>query len=250
MRKYIGNVTTYTEQQKESAPAREAQRLALIRKIRIDKAVREGKNHFEEIFGRRDIIKESLLAMFDDDGNPPPHITIEDIARQYRRLAGQLRWITAILEELYERMEFLDMERFAAEKAEWEQREKDESDRKEQIYAEFMKNKQRDPYPNLRKAIREAMQASRRAAEVRKLVKREVTDVRIMEVRQLETALRYMFAEYVKNPAYAVTQDPVVQYNFMRKEADWLRLTSAEIDSKLGTFLELLDAAEMYLDED
>ncbi len=249
MRKYIANITSHPGKQAEQDPACEELRSRLITEYRVQRQKAETKKHLDEISGQYDS-SEVILELFDKDGLAPPNMSIEDIIKQYNRLGAQRCWMRVIEEELDKMLQKLDPERYEEEHGEREALLHDLEAKKEEVRRRYLSVEKEKERPWLREVLREALQAMRRSGEMEKLLKLEVTDARICGIRQIETALRYLFATYVTNPAYKVPEDPVMRYTVMRREADWLAITIASIDSKLLSLSELIESGQVYLSGD
>lgn len=247
MRAYIANITTNLDRQVEKDPALEELRQARIRSFKIGLAEREAKKHLDEISGRRDI-RQIALDLFDSQGNPPANVTTEDIEKQYKKMIGQYRWMKAILQELHKKMNALDPALYAQETGERGARKKEREDELDRLEIDRAKDRAQVSSSGLRNAIRDVLRQQRRANVIRQFVKKHVKDARITGVRQIETALRYLFAEYATSPAYAVTDDAPARYAVMRREADWLDVAMAELEVKLASLGELREAYQLVFE--
>lgn len=246
MRPYIANITTYKEEQIEVDSAREDMRQNLIKQYRIDRAARQNKKHAAEIIGKNSP-SGAILDLFDDDGNAPVNITQISLKKQYKRMAGQLRWVMALSEELHRELEKIDPTRYHADQKIIQDRDHDLAQKKEEIYQKFISRIDQDQFPKLRKAMRDTLQSIRNAREMKQFVKRSVTDIRVIGVRQVEKALQYLFADYViarDGPAL----DASARYDLIRKELDWLEINAVEINNKLCSLYELLQSGQAYLE--
>lgn len=247
MRKRLGNITSSPRKKIEQDADHEALRRVAVTEHRIRRAKSQAQGHLDEMTGKREA-SEAVLKLFDDRGNPPPHFTYGDLLRQYKRLRAQQIWLSAIREEMEDKMRALDPVRYARDQAERDAAAEEIRQKKESVRAEYLEDSENQTRPWLRQVMRDALQALYRAKEYNIIARRSVTDMRICSLRQIETALRNLFAEFVTNPALKVSMDPSVRYNVLRRESDWAAVTILDIDTKLLGLNEILDSGKIYLD--
>lgn len=249
MRKYLGNITIDQFRQVESDPAREKLRQEFLRHWRKQMAGIKGKGHLEDMTGRYDI-SQSVLDLFSSDGSPPPNISPEDFTKQFRKLAAGQRWLWAISGELERRLESLDPDRYREDKERNELREQERAQKKEKAWSDHLESQTQTLKPQVRESIRQALEIHQRPKELKRGASRDPLNSRILGTRQIEEVLRYLFSSNIKNPLYAVTDSPDVQYKTIADELEAMYVMIAEIDSKLCELNELIDAEEAYLGKD
>jgi len=247
MRKHIGNICPYISGREVESPEREKLRRELIIKYRTEQAERNQKKHENEIHGNYDPT-EVIRAFFDDSGSLPPTLPFDTMVRQFHYIRGQMRWVRAIFEEMHTKLKILDPERYEREQAETEQNVREKTEAKKKRYEEYMREKSPGEDDELLKLIHWVIKNSRRSQDLRRKACNEMAGIRITGVGQVETALRYLFAEYITNPEYAVKDDPVTRYTVLKREADWLEIVMAELETNILVLGEIV-ASGHYLQE-
>jgi len=246
-RKYIGNITMDQSRQMEQDPGREGMRQELLKKWRGRIAESRGKRHIEDMSGQYDI-SQTIMYLFAKDGSPPPNIFLEDIGKQHKKLTANWRWLWAVSDELDRKLEKLDPGRYSKDKEKKRIEEQNRLEKKEKAYLDYLKDRPEALEPKVRDAIREAMQRRYKPRELKGRAARDPVNLRVLGVRQIERVLRYVFADYITNPLYAVTDGPDVQYQAISEELEAMNVMMSEIVNKLSELNELMDSSHAYLD--
>jgi hypothetical protein len=246
MRQYIGNITIYNDRKVEKNPAREKLRLEMIDNAKKSIVQKKVESHLEEIAGKRDIC-ESMLFFFDDDGNPPPNMSVETITSKYNMIKGQMRWIIALVNEMDRKLEELDPEQYKADKQIVQKLHDDYSKELESNCSHYIEENKININPDLRKEIKRALQNNIRAIQLREKMQRNISDMRIIGVNQISPTLRYLFAENMKDPEPSML-DTKSRYRYLKKEADWLAVAIIDLEGKLLNLREMVYASHAFMD--
>ncbi|MFH1158201.1 MAG: hypothetical protein V1721_04880 [Pseudomonadota bacterium] len=241
MRHHIGNITTSGDRKINEDPEREKMRTKLVKKHMTENAEKEARSHSEEISGERDIARV-IQNLFDEQGRPPPYITVESIIRQYEELLIQRAWTLVIFKEFHRKLESLDPLQYQKDKEEREKTEKEEEIKKQEAF--HRPSASQPEHPKLRDMVLKVLKKGLRAKELGARLKRGGADVRIIGVRQIETALHNLFAGYKKS------QVAVANYEVIRSEADWLEVVISDIDHKLMSLKEFVDSGQTFLQKE
>jgi hypothetical protein len=239
MRKYIGNITIYNSMKVESDPAREKLRLKLLEIDKKRNIKRHVDKHLDEIEGRREL-SESIEWLFNDEGKLPANISAESIKAKYKILSGQLKWVKALVKEMHKKLEIIDPLQANVDK--------EERELLEQKYeAEIDENNKHAIDPGVCLEIHKALRMKSRAAWLKKSWEREISDTRIVGICRVETAMRYLFADYIAKPELKITDDLNARYQVIKKEADWLSVMIIDLEGKLINLREMVYASEELL---
>lgn len=95
-------VTTHPELDKLS-PHQRALREALLREFKAKRAKKFVEKQVQQINAKRQIA-EGIRILFDEHGQPPANVPLEDIIEERRQLEYQIKWFEAILLELRSRL--------------------------------------------------------------------------------------------------------------------------------------------------
>jgi hypothetical protein len=240
MRKYIGNITIYNSMKIESDPEREKLRQELIEseKERVSKI--KASKHKGEIEGKNKI-SESILWFLDSEGRPPANIPIESIKTKYESLNSQLRWLKALVKELYKKMDRINPEQANIDRAERE-RLAEEYEKEIAGYGEEEANN-----PEILIALRKAMRMNSRTIKLKTILQNELPNKHIAGTCKVEAAMRYLFADYNNKSESKITEDLNNRYQVIKKEADWLSVLALDTEAKLVNMREMVYACDDFL---
>lgn len=248
MRKRLGNITSCPDRKIDFDPAREKLRCATITDHRIRQAKVKTREHLDEMRGRIDP-SEAFLGLFDDRGNPPPNFTYDDLVAKFKRLRAQQAWLAAIRVEMENKMRALDPVQYAQDEAQREAAQEKLEKNKEAIRAEFIGDSEGKNRPWLRQVLSEALHAAYKPKEYRMTARDPLAGARICALRQIETALRNLFAEFIMNPALKVPMEPSGRYAVLRRESDWAAIMILDMDIKLMGLAALIDSGKTFLEQ-
>ena len=85
------------------APHQEALRQAMLNVFTAQKARRSLERQVQHISPNRNLA-EGIKILFDDKGQPPENVPLEDIVEERRRLEYHVKWFEGILAELRNRL--------------------------------------------------------------------------------------------------------------------------------------------------
>lgn len=104
-RQYIGDIAISRAAQEASDdnPLRTELRRELVRQFVLKKFRRNLEHHVDQISGKQEIA-ETMEYLFDEHGNPPANMDLEEIGRRRKELEGQIRWLEVLTAELRSRL--------------------------------------------------------------------------------------------------------------------------------------------------
>ncbi|MDG2050570.1 MAG: hypothetical protein P8M78_10450 [Myxococcota bacterium] len=104
-RQYIGDIAISRAAQEASDdnPLRTELRRELVRQFVLKKFRRNLEHHVEQISGKQEIA-ETMEYLFDEHGDPPANMDIEEMTRRRKELEGQIRWLEVLAAELRSRL--------------------------------------------------------------------------------------------------------------------------------------------------
>jgi hypothetical protein len=95
-------VTTHPDLDKLS-PHQRALREMLLREFKAKRAKKFVEKQVQYINPKRQIA-EGLRILFDEHGQPPANVPLEDVIEERRQIEYQIKWFEAILDELRSRL--------------------------------------------------------------------------------------------------------------------------------------------------
>lgn len=244
MRQYL---RPYTSRHIEKKPEHQKLHIELRRKLAIERARMRAIKHLDEITGKMDRL-QPISYFFTNEGEPPRYLSVENMARQSVRLDGQLRWLEALAEELRVHLQTQSPEEYAAYLAAREEKGRELEEKKESVFRDHTKFNPPTLKAGARDIVRRAVQSDQEEKKLRQLSDREAVNTRVLMVRQIENALRHMFAAYIANPLYRIDRDETTRFRILREEMETMDIQAAEIRNTRKNLVKLLESAEEYLE--
>lgn len=84
-------------------PAQRALRLAVIKEFKAKKVKKFVEKQVQYI-NPNQRVAEGIRFLFDEQGNPPANMPLEDIIAERRHIEYEIKWFEAILTELHDRL--------------------------------------------------------------------------------------------------------------------------------------------------
>lgn len=98
-----GSPVTTAPQLDALTPHQRALRLAVLKEFKAKKVKKFVEKQVEHINTNRQLA-EGIKFLFDEQGSPPKNAPLEDIVEERRNLEYQIRWLSAVLEEMQNRL--------------------------------------------------------------------------------------------------------------------------------------------------
>lgn len=245
--KHIGNITYKHTDQTHPDPKKEQMRAKLIQDKRLSWINKKAKRHLDEMGGQKDYF-ESIRFFCGKDGRLPKNLHIDDIEKIYKTLYGQLVWTRSLMHELDRVAQELCPERYEKETQEEEEKDRIERERRQEALNEINGERKSVLKPVVADLVRNVIskQVVRRSLRI-KAAKKSL-ESEILPVRQIEQSLRFLFADYIKNPIYKVSNEPEARYDRIVSEFRSLRAAEAELTYGLEAVSELLESIHVFLE--
>lgn len=249
MRKTIGHISyPPPAAQRIPDPDMEAARREVLMDWRRKQIAELAKAHVNRVI-RRDGLARSIDELYDRDGRPPPHVDLESMVGQLKKLKGQHGWLTTIAASCRERLRELDLPRFLREIAAIEAELMNRRAAREGAMTSAATNAYGDRKlpPKLAAVIREDVSRDMRRRELRVVRGGDLVGTFYLSMpRRMQEIMRYLFFEHV--PAHLAPDgaaDPDTRYRFLFGALHDLEMLIEDLRSNIYELQEYVESADM-----